>query len=190
LLLQKAHAQVAGIGIGCLDTWTPAAWSNAVNLGWREVALRAGVQERIAADAPIWIAKDANASALGELYFGAARGRQDFVYAAVGTGLGGGAVVGGELVIGAGSYAMEIGHMPLDRAGRPCDCGQRGCPEMYASGKGLLAGVKEYMAQYPGSILARDGELTTAAILEAARRGDPLAVRVVEEMSSGWRECS
>jgi glucokinase len=115
------------------------------------------------------------------MYYGAAQGCQDFVYLALGTGLGGGAVVDGELVQGSQHGAMEIGHMPFNSGDRLCRCGMRGCPEMYTSGVGLLAGVREHLTDYPDSALASAAELTTEAILDAARAGDVLALAVMNE---------
>jgi glucokinase len=152
----------------------------AVNLGWRDVPLRSALAERLG-DLPLWVHNDAKAGALGELYFGAARGCSDFVYLAVGTGLGAGAVIAGEVLIGANAFAMELGHLGLDPNGRLCACGLRGCPETFISGNGLLLGVAAHRASYPDSPLARAQSPTTEAVLEAARAGDPLARTVMDE---------
>lgn len=185
MLLGKSGGEVAGVGIGCPGHLNPhtGVVHNATNLAWREVALVEGVRVRLDNAIPLWLAKDANAAALGEMYFGAARGCRDFALLALGTGLGGGAVVNGELVVGGNFAAMEIGHMPFQVGGRLCACGMRGCPEMYASGNGLLAGAREHLPAYPGSRLAQ-GELTTAAIIEAAEAGDALALAVIDEAAT------
>ena len=183
-LLKDAAGLVTGIGIGCPGQVNAATGivHQAGNLGWFEVPLRAGVRQRLNIDLPIWLDIDANANALGEMYFGAAREYQDFICITIGTGLGGSAVAGGQLVIGANSYAMEIGHIGLDPNGRHCvACGMRGCPEMYVSGNGLLAGVREHLPDYPQSSLAQIGEPTTAQILAAARAKDGLALTVMAE---------
>jgi glucokinase len=173
---------VQGIGIGCPGHVDPEQGivRNAVNLGWAEVDLRGGVQKRLAGDLPIWIQKDANAAALGEKYYGAARSCTDFVYLAIGTGLGGAAVVSDTLVIGANAYAMEVGHFSLRPGGRLCGCGMMGCPEMYVSGVGLLAGVAEHAPHHPDSPLKHSNP-TTAHILKAAAQGDALALKVLDE---------
>ncbi len=185
-LLEQATAPVVGVGIGSpghLNPHTGVVY-NAVNLAWDAVALRSNVQARLNHPLPIWVIKDANAGALGELYFGAARGCTDFVYITLGTGLGGGAIVNGELALGGTFAAMEIGHMPfVPQATRPCACSMVGCPEMYLSGIGMLAGVREHLPQYPQSSLAALGDdLTTTAVLDAARMGDALALAVIAEM--------
>jgi predicted NBD/HSP70 family sugar kinase len=84
---------------------------------------------------------------------------------------------------------MEIGHMPFTPAARLCACGMYGCPEMYVSGIGMLAGVQEHLPEYPRSILAKhSSRLTTSIVLDAARAGDALALAVMDEM--GWWLCS
>lgn len=97
-----APGLLAGIGIGCPGHVDPVQGivHYAVNLGWTGVALRDGIRQRLADDLPVWVHKDTNAAALGELYFGAARGARDFIYLAIGTGLGGAAVVNGALATG------------------------------------------------------------------------------------------
>ena len=182
-LLDQASGPVLGAGIGSPGQLNPHTGivHNATNLHWLDVPLLDGVRARLSVDLPLWLHKDANAAALGEMYFGAACSVQDFVYLSVGTGLGGGAVLGGEIVLGSTFGAMEIGHMPLLPGGRLCNCGARGCPEMYISGNGLLAGVTEHLPQYPDSVLAQLETVTTSAVLEAARAGDALAVAVIDE---------
>jgi glucokinase len=185
-LLDQTSQPVAGIGIGCPGYLNPITGVilAATNLAWVDVPLKASVQARLAQDLPIWVLKDANASALGEMYFGAARGYRDFVHITIGTGLGGGAVVEGALMQGSLFAAMEIGHMPFMQTERLCACGMYGCPEMYVSGIGLLAGVKAHLPEYPQSVLAKvANSLTTNAVLDAARAGDQLAITVLDEMS-------
>ena len=186
-LLDQIDQPVAGIGIGCPGHLNPHTGiiHNATNLYWHDVPLKAGVESRLNQDLPVWVLKDANAGALGEMYFGAAKGCTDFVYIALGTGLGGGAVIGGNLVEGGDFNGMEIGHMPFVPTGRLCACGMYGCPEMYLSGNGVLAGVREHLPEYPYSSLAKLGDqLSTQAVLDAAHAGDGLALAVMHEM--GW----
>jgi len=174
---------IAGIGIGCPGHVDPASGivRDAVNLGWREVHLRDGLRQRLnlPAEIPIHTHKDANAAALGEQAYGVAQGYADFIYIAVGTGLGAGAVVNNQLVIGSNAYAMEIGHLALNPDGRLCECGLRGCPEAYVSGMGLAAGLREHAPRFPQSTLPPDAP--TADLLAAARAGDALARTVIAE---------
>jgi glucokinase len=182
-LLAETKQEVAGVGIGSpghLNPHTGIVY-NATNLYWHNVHLLDGIRKYLKADLPFWLLKDANAEALGELYFGAAQGIQDMVMITIGTGLGGAAVVAGKLVDGAHHSGMEIGHMPLAGRGRLCVCGMYGCPEMYVSGVGMLAGAHEYLAQYPQSVLANGQEITTEAILAAYQQHDVLAMRLLDE---------
>ncbi|MCC6803928.1 MAG: ROK family protein, partial [Anaerolineae bacterium] len=174
-----ADFDIAGIGIGAPGPVVNGIALNAVNLGWQGVPLVENVRARIALDAPIWAQNDVNAGAVAELVFGAARGMSDFVYLAVGTGLGGGAVANGRLINGALGFAMEVGHASIDPHGRLCSCGNHGCVEMYCSGKGLLAGVREHLPEFPDSLLTY--ESAAPAIIAAMRTGDPLALRVLSE---------
>jgi glucokinase len=178
---------IAGIGIGSPGHVDPVAgWvRNAVNLRWQDVALRDEIQRRLKGNIPIYIEKDANAAALGEMYFGAALGCKDFMLIAIGTGLGGGAVVNGQLVNGANAYAMEVGHIGLNLTTRLCKCGLRGCPEMSVSGTGLLAGFRERRVDYPDSPLAAMIEATTEDILHGAQNGDLLATRIIDDAVEG-----
>jgi glucokinase len=115
------------------------------------------------------------------MYYGAAKDCADFVYLAIGTGLGGGAVVNGDLILGTNFFANEVGHLSLDPDGRLCACGQRGCIETYLSGVGFNTGIREHRADFPDSPLAKADQPDTAAILDAARAGDPLATLVIDE---------
>lgn len=179
-----APGRVRGVGIGCPGHVDPAhgVLRYAVNLGWVDAPLRAGLRQRLAEKLPIWVQKDTNAAALGELTFGAAIGCWDVVYLAVGTGLGGAAIVGGALASGLNAYAMEVGHMVLRPHGRQCTCGMRGCAEMYVSGVGLRAGVRESAGAFPASPLSQAGaEVSAHTVVDAFEAGDPLAVTVMEQ---------
>lgn len=174
----------AGIGIGCpgyIDSVNGIV-RQAVNLHWDEVYLVDVVRQRLTVEMPVYLQNDVNAAALGELYFGAAQQDKNVVYAAIGTGLGGAAIVNGAIVNGADGFAMEIGHLVIKPDGRLCRCGLHGCAEMYTSGLGMLAGVHEYGADYPASLLKPDS--TTADILTAAKANDPLAQRVLQEAAA------
>lgn len=175
--------RVAGIGVAAPGPVDPqhGIALNAVNLGWRDVPLRELLHAKLAITAPITLANDVNAGALGEMRFGAARGVRDFGYLVVGTGLGGGAVLDGRIVNGAKGAAMEVGHVSIDLHGRRCTCGLNGCVEMYVSGKGVLSAAAEYLGDYPASPLTRLDPITTGAIFQAAREGDPLSVRIMDE---------
>jgi glucokinase len=177
-----AGKPVVGVGIGSPGAIDVAngVILNAVNLNWIDVPLAANVRAGLSFNVPVSVQNDVNVGALGEYLFGAARGVDDFIYLAVGTGLGGGAVTGGRLVSGAFGMAMEVGHIAIKPGGRLCGCGTHGCAEMYISGKGILEGTLEHLAEFPDSPLL-NMSLTTAAIVEADKDGDPLAHLVVDE---------
>lgn len=183
LLMAGYDGNVVGIGVcspGQIDPDTGIV-HYATNLGWENVDLRGGLYERLPHPLPVFVQKDANAQALGEMIYGAARGVRDFMYVAVGTGLGGGAVTGGRVVTGASFNPTEIGHLSLDPDGRQCACGLRGCPEIYVSGVGFRAAVQDYRAQYPDSPLAALDNADASDVLREAAQGDPLAQRILDE---------
>jgi len=182
-LLTATYQSVRGIGIGVpgpVDTERGLAL-HAANLGWRNLSLRDAITERLSPQRPVYIDNDVNAGAIGERLFGAALSSPSFVYLAVGTGLGGAIMLNNRLIRGASNSAMEIGHLSLDPIhGLPCACGLRGCLEMTASGKGIVARVHEHIADYPDSPLRADA-ITTHRIIDLALAGDRLAARVMSE---------
>ena len=181
--LQAAYQSVRGIGIGVpgpVDSERGLAL-HAANLGWKNLSLRDAITERLSPPLPVFIDNDVNAGAIGERLFGAAQGSPSFVYLAVGTGLGGAIMLNNRLVRGASNSAMEIGHLSLDPIhGLPCACGLRGCLEMTASGKGIVAQAQQHIADYPDSSLRADA-ITTYRIINLAQAGDRLAARVMNE---------
>ena len=183
----RAQAPVPPLGVGVgtpgrVDSDAGIVY-NAVNLSWHEVHLVAELRALLPVALPVWVQKDTNASALGEYYFGAARGHQDFVYLSLGSGLGAGVLAGGTLITGANWNAAELGHLSLDPDGLPCACGNHGCAETIISGPGLLALARRYLAEarYPTRLPAA-GDLTNEAILTAARAGDKLAQAALAEV--------
>lgn len=181
----QAPGPVAGIGIGSPGRVDPVAGtvSAAANLGWDVVDLAGGIARRLGGGLPVHIAKDANAEILGEIFFGAAQGERDCVYLGIGSGLGGGIVSDGRLVIGAHHTGGEIGHLVLDPDGRACACGQHGCAETVLSGPGLMATVRALAAggDLP-TALPLGPDLSVSQILAAAQAGDALAQAAVAEM--------
>jgi len=132
---------------------------------------------------PAQINTDVNGAALAEGRWGAARGLDDFAYITVGTGIGGGIVIGGELIRGAHGISGELGHVMAVRDGHPCGCGAKGCLEQYASGKALTRFAQFEAATRPGdgehllSLVGGDPhKLTGPLVTKAAMAGDPIAV--------------
>ncbi len=130
---------------------------------------------------------DVNALALGEMYFGAARGGTDFVVIACGTGVGGGIVQGGRLLRGASGYGGEVGHMTVNAVGRPCFCGSVGCLKAYVAGPDIAETASEALKEEDAPLLRRrvsagSSPLTSEDVFDAARQGDPVAQRIVENV--------
>jgi glucokinase len=149
---------------------------------WEGVPLARCLSE--AFGAPVAGDNDANVCALGESRFGAGRGYEEVVYFTISTGIGGGIVRGGRIDRGAGGTSAEFGHQVILPVGGPlCDCGNTGCLEALASGRGILARAREAVAQHGGvpPEWCVDGELTASAVAEAGRGGEPIAGRVWAE---------
>jgi glucokinase len=195
LFFKRLHAQaeglrsrlgldhrLVGVGIGAPNAnYYKGTIEHPPNLSWTWVDLRAELAPyyRI----PIAATNDANAAALGEMFFGAAKDMREFIVITLGTGLGSGIVVNGELVYGSTGFAGEIGHTIVDPAGRPCGCGRRGCLEVYASATGLRLTVLELLAQSRMATPLRTIDfqgLTSKLIFEAAQGGDPVALEAFE----------
>ena len=184
-LAQQRPGSIAGVGIGSpgkVDSNRGVVY-NAVNLGWTDVDLTEEITNRIHQSLPVWIQKDANLSALGEVYFGACQGLQDFVYLGVGSGLGAGIISSGRLITGSDWYAADVGHLSIDPEGPRCVCGGRGCAETVASGPGLVRVARQMLSRFPGgSKLSGRVELTPADVLAAAHEGDALALQALAEV--------
>jgi glucokinase len=178
----RASHDITAVGVGAagfVDS-TRSTVLFAPNLAWRDEPLRTDLEKRIGL--PVVIENDANAAAWGEFTFGAGEDVTDSLLVTVGTGVGGGMVLNGELHRGAFGVAAEIGHMRVVPGGRICGCGNRGCWEQYASGTALVRDTREQARQ--GSLIARSlvdraggsvEKITGPLITEAARDGDPFA---------------
>lgn len=133
----------------------------------------------------IAVENDANAAAKGEAEAGAAKGYADSVLITLGTGVGGGIIIGGKILSGFNFSAAELGHMVIEKDGRQCTCGRRGCWETYSSATGLANMTREYMQRDKESIMweAVGGDLAAVngkTAFAAARKGDKLALEVVD----------
>ncbi len=181
LELSSRHT-IEGVGVGAagyIDK-SRSTVMFAPNIAWRDVNLKAELEERV--DLPVVIENDANAAAWGEFRFGAAEDVDDLLLITVGTGVGGGLVLDGSLYRGAFGVGAEIGHMRVVPGGELCGCGNRGCFEQYASGTALVREARD--AAQAGSLLARGvldraggdpAKITGPLITEAAQDGDAFA---------------
>lgn len=173
-----AHARLLGVGIGAPNAnYYKGTIESPPNLGWGAITPLA---DRVQAEmrVPVRITNDANAAALGEMLFGAARGMKDFVVLTLGTGLGSGIVAGGQLVYGHDGFAGELGHTAVNVNGRKCGCGKRGCLETYVSATGICRTVYKLLADYTEPSPLRDipfAQLKSTQITDAALQGDYIA---------------
>ncbi len=183
---RKAHpeAVAAGLGIPCTIDRVRGIAVTAVNLPLVDVPIRDEMLRRLGL--PVFIDNDVNVAALAEHRFGAARGTTNAVMVAVGTGIGGGLILGGEVYRGTRGAGAELGHTVVDLNGPPCqgNCPNRGCIEAIASGTALTREAREAAERAPDSALGRElaagREVDGVAVTEAAVGGDPTALEVVE----------
>jgi len=133
---------------------------------------------------PVFVAKDANAAALGEMLFGSAKGMDHFILLTLGTGLGSGLVINGKVVSGSHGLAAEYGHSVLVKNGRSCNCGQRGCFETYVSATGLKRTAISLLAKSNLQSILRDippNQLDALKIAEASENGDEIAKMAIKK---------
>ncbi|HVT39269.1 MAG TPA: ROK family protein [Gemmatimonadaceae bacterium] len=154
------------------------------NLGWHNFPLRDRVSD--AAGLPATLDNDANCATLGEWWVGAAKGGRNVVGLTIGTGIGGGLILGGRLYHGSSDAAGEVGHTSIDSTGRRCKCGNYGCLEAYAAGPAIAERAREALAGGETSLMASlvDGDLemlTAQHVFEASKNGDEVAREVVRE---------
>jgi len=177
------HYRLIGIGIGAPNgNYYRGTVEHPPNLSWDVVNVVDIVKRHM--KEPCILTNDANAAALGEMVFGAARGMKDFVEITLGTGLGSGIVVNGQLVYGHDGFAGEIGHTVVEPMGRRCACGKLGCLEAYASATGIVNTVKGLL-RLESNRTNPLGEipsvsLSSKLIYDAARAGNPVALEAFE----------
>jgi glucokinase len=174
--------KLIGIGIGAPNAnYFKGTVEQPPNLNWGVVNILKILKQYY--DLPSAITNDANAAAIGEMQFGAAKGMKDFIVITLGTGLGSGIVVNGQIVYGADSFAGEIGHTIVDPCGRECGCGRKGCLETYASASGIRRTVHELIAttNIPSELRDISFNLLTAKDISiAANKGDKMALEAFD----------
>lgn len=185
----SGRPRVRGVGVGVAGQVDPAtgAVRYAPNLGWQDVPL--GQRLATALRLPVAVLNDVQAATFGEWVHGAGRGASGLVCLFFGTGVGGGLVIGGQLVRGCSGSAGELGHTIVDLDGRPCRGGHAGCLEAYAGGWAMARRAREAVAAAPAGgqvMLALAGNdpalLTAGTVVEAARQEDPMAAEIVRDV--------
>ena len=179
--------QVEGVGIGVpgpvLDSSiVPIVCANLGGWGERNVSAQlSGLLDGL----KVLVGNDANVAALGEIWMGAAKGAKNAVMVTLGTGVGGGVVVNGKVIDGVHGAGGEIGHITVNRHETAvCGCGKRGCLEQYSSATGVVRCMKKLLDENPDTpCVLRGTEFAAKDVFDAARNGDALAAREVDEMS-------
>ncbi|WP_318750106.1 ROK family protein [Thermaerobacter composti] len=180
------RSRLAGIGVGVpgLVSSTQGLSRISPNLGWRDVNVAEYFHRRFGV--PTWIDNDVRVATLGEHVFGAGRGLRNFICVTLGTGVGAGIVLDGQLYVGVTESAGEIGHLTVEKEGLPCGCGNRGCLEQYASGRAIARRAQERLREGVRSSLWTlvDGavdRVTAKHVAAAFAQGDDLAREVLTE---------
>jgi glucokinase len=179
----KNSAKMLGIGIGVpgiIDMETGLLRESPNLPGWAEYPVRAEIERRLTT--MVILENDANVAAFGEKWLGAAKEHDDMAMLTLGTGVGGGLVLGGKIWHGMNGMAGEFGHTTVEPEGHPCGCGNRGCLEQYASATAVVRMAREAIAEHSSSALARaaheDAEFSAKSIFNLAIQGDEDAKRI------------
>ena len=176
---------VKGIGVGAPNgNYYTGTIENAVNLSWggTKTIEFAKLLSEAMNGLPVALTNDANAAAVGEMTYGAARGMKNFIMITLGTGVGSGIVINGDVVYGHDGFAGELGHVTAVRNnGRSCNCGKTGCLESYASASGMARTARAWLelSDEPSLLRSLDN-ITSKDVYEAAKEGDKLALKVFD----------
>ena len=183
-LYQMSAKQLQGIGIGTPGSvdYQTGTVDSAFNLNWdRPMALKEQIE--LHTNIPVQVENDANVAALGERWLGAGNNADNVAFVTLGTGVGGGIIINGQIVHGQGGSAGEIGHMTINPQGYRCTCGKRGCLETVASATGIVHVARDYAQEYAGdselkASLDNGDDLTAKDVFDLAKQNDPLALKV------------
>lgn len=179
---QIMREDILGIGMTAPGPVTAdGVLQNAVNIGWGAVKL-AEEAERILGISPVSIGNDARVAALGEAAFGAGKGANSMLMVTLGTGVGGGVVLNGKILMGESGVAGEIGHMTIDPyETETCGCGKKGCLEQYASATGMVRAAERFLQEKDTeSVLRNLKQVTAKDLWDAAKAGDRLANEITD----------
>jgi len=183
-------SQFKGIGIGAPNgNYYKGTIDSAPNLKWAhdpqgnplEIQLSEMIKDQIGL--PTVVTNDANAAAVGEMTYGAAKGMKNFIMITLGTGVGSGIVIDGKVVYGHDGFAGELGHTTIIRDGRQCACGKKGCLETYTSAMGVARTAKEKLNNSSTPSILRDIDIDSISskdVYDAAKKGDKLAIEIFD----------
>ncbi|MCI6876821.1 MAG: ROK family protein [bacterium] len=176
--------KIKGIGVGAPNgNYFNGCIEFAPNLPWKgKIPLAQLISEKVGG-IPVALTNDANAAAIGEMTYGAARGMKDFIVITLGTGVGSGIVINGQLVYGHDGFAGELGHVIVRRNGRQCGCGRQGCLEAYTSATGVARTAREFMEIRKEDSVLREidpADITSKDVYDAAMKNDKLALEIFE----------
>lgn len=181
----ESEGKIRGIGVGAPNgNYYTGTIENAVNIAWggAKTIPFASLLSARTGGLKVALTNDANAAAVGEMTYGAARGMKNFIMITLGTGVGSGIVINGEVVYGHDGFAGELGHTCAVRHnGRVCNCGKTGCLETYCSATGVARTAREWleMSDEP-SVLRSLDSISSKDVYEAAKEGDKLALKIFE----------
>jgi len=183
LMSGKSNLKLAAIGVGAPNAnYHKGTIELAPNLAWKGIVpLAEYIRKKI--DVPVSMTNDANAAAMGEMLFGGAKKMKDFIILTLGTGLGSGIVINGEVVYGHTGFAGELGHTIVIPGGRDCGCGRQGCFETYASASGLVRTLLYMLSEMREESSLRGvapSDLTAKKIADAAAENDPIALEALD----------
>ena len=177
------EGKVRGVGVGAPNgNYYTGTIENAPNLLWGRQKVEFSKLLNEALGLPVALTNDANAAAVGEMTYGAARGMKNFIMITLGTGVGSGIVINGEVVYGHDGFAGELGHtIAVRNNGRTCGCGRTGCLETYCSATGVARTAREWLelSDEP-SVLRSLDSIASKDVYEAAKEGDKLALKIFE----------
>ncbi len=176
--------KIKGFGIGAPNgNYYNGTIEHAPNLPWKGIVPMANMF-KTKLGIPVALTNDANAAAIGEMTYGAARGMKNFIVITLGTGVGSGIVINGQLVYGCDGFAGELGHVIMRREdGRLCGCGRKGCLETYCSATGVARTAREILTKDSTPSLLRDlnpEEITSKDVYDAAVKDDAIALKIFD----------
>lgn len=178
---QIEKKDVCGIGVGVPAPVTgDGVVKQTTNLGWGYKEVRRELEELTGMKAKI--GNDANVAALGEMWQGGGRGNENVVMVTLGTGVGGGIIVNGEILVGVNGAGGEIGHIVMEPEEiERCGCGKTGCLEQYASATGIVRLAKRQLVEFEGETVLNPENVTAKDVFDAVKAGDKAAIAIAEE---------